>query len=120
MKTLFAVSFAIVAALLLAVSPAQAWSDGSRGHAPADHWAHWGKPAHGHGSHPGFRHHGQIHQPSVPTFTVPTFSVPTFIVPRPVVVFPHAPVFVAPRRAWVPGFYAWTGYYWVWVPGHWR
>lgn len=111
MKTLFAVGCAIVAALLLAVSPA--WAGGSPGfaHRPSvfpkrvDHWAHWGKAGHGQ-----FRHglkHGQLHRPK-------------FVVPRPVVVVPNVPVFVAPRRVWVPGFYSWTGFYWVWIPGHWR
>ncbi|HEY7364872.1 MAG TPA: hypothetical protein VIE37_12270 [Methylomirabilota bacterium] len=116
MKTLFAVSLAVVAALTLAVSPVQAGSAGfehrpSAFPKPVDHWAHWGKPA------PTF--HGHVHRPTVPHFTVPVFTVPHFTVPRPVVV-PHGRAFVAPRRVWVPGFYSWSGFYWVWIPGHWR
>lgn len=109
MKTLFAVTFALVAALML--SPAPAWSNGFRGHTPTAHWATWGKPAHGH-SHHRFRDHGQ--------FKHGHFHKPVFVVPRAVIAVPQIPVFVAPRRAWVPGFHAWTGHYWVWVPGHWR
>ncbi|MGH7308416.1 MAG: hypothetical protein ACREK6_06955 [Candidatus Rokuibacteriota bacterium] len=110
MKTLFAVAFAVVAALALAVSPVQAGSVGFEHRPsvfpkPVDHWAHWGKPAHGHFNY-GLKH-GHFHRP-------------VFVVPRAVVVAPQVPVFVAPRRAWVPGFHAWTGHYWVWVPGHWR
>lgn len=114
MKTLFAVSCAVIAALVLALSPTPASADGFRGHTPrtsvfpkpVDPWKHWGKPAHG---HHGFHHHGRFHKPH---FTVPHFTVPTFTI--------AAPVIVAPRRVWVPGFYSWTGFYWVWVPGHWR
>ena len=114
MKTLFAFSFAVVAAVVLAVSPAPALADGSPGFAhrpsvfpkPVNHWAHWGKPAHGHFQQGHFQH-GHFHKPA-------------FVVPRPVVVFPSVPVFVAPHRVWTPGFWAWSGHYWVWFPGHWR
>ncbi len=110
MKTLFAVAFALVASLAFAASPVQAGSAGFEHRPsvfprPVDHWAHWGKPAHSHFNH-GLQH-GHFHRP-------------VFVVPRAVVVAPGVPVFVAPRRAWVPGFHAWTGHYWVWVPGHWR
>jgi hypothetical protein len=97
--------------LVLTLSPAPASAEGFRGHTPrtsvfpkpVDPWKHWGKPAH------GFHNHGHFHKPH---FTVPHFTVPTFTI--------AAPVIVAPRRVWVPGFYSWTGFYWVWVPGHWR
>jgi hypothetical protein len=116
MKTLFAVSCAVVAALVLALSPAPASANGFRGHTPrasvfpkpVDPWKSWGRPAHSHFHQPHF---------TVPHFTVPHFTVvvpqtPVFVAPR--------PVFVAPRRVFVPGFWSWTGFYWVWVPAHWR
>jgi hypothetical protein len=108
MKTLFAVGCAVVAALALAVSPAQAGSVGFEPRPsvfpkPVNQWGHWGRPAHGHFQQPHF---------TVPHFTVVVPQVPVFVAPR--------PVFVAPRRVFVPGFWTWTGFYWVWVPGHWR
>jgi hypothetical protein len=32
---------------------------------------------------------------------------------------PGAPL-PAPGPTWVPGFWWWDGYQWVWYPGHWR
>ena len=111
MKALFAVGCAVVAAVLLAVSPVGAGGSPGFAHRPSvfpkpvDHWAQWGKPAHGQFGH-GLKH-GHLRRPA-------------FVGPSPVIAVPHVPVFVAPRRVWVPGFYSWTGFYWVWVPGHWR
>jgi hypothetical protein len=110
MKTLLAVSAGVVAALVLALFPVPVGAGQTGFQAvsvfpkPVDHWAHWGKPAHGHIPH------GRVHRP----------IVPHVVVPRPVVILPQVPVFVHPRRVWVSGFWAWGGHYWVWVPGYWR
>lgn len=51
---------------------------------------------HPHFVHPHVIHHGLIHPHS------------TFIVVHP-----------APQLVWVPGFWWWNGFQWVWISGHW-
>lgn len=60
-------------------------------------------PGHSFGNH-GFRGH------------------PRFFIHQGLVPFPSATVIVvnpAPRPVWVPGFWWWDGFQWLWVPEHW-
>lgn len=80
----------IAAALTLTATPVWAGDWTSVFPRPADPWRHWG-PA----------------------------SAPTVIVsPRAVGVVPHPGAFVK-QPVWIQPFWAWNGYGWVWVPGHW-
>ena len=54
-----------------------------------------------------FVHHHFIHH----GFIDPRFG-PSVIGSSPVVVIQRQPV-------WVPGFWRWTGWQWMWMPGHW-
>lgn len=71
-----------------------------------------------------------VGQPSVfPTIRDPWADWPrraqthtTVVVPVPSAVFVTPGVVGAPvvsQPVWVPGQWAWNGYYWVWVPEHW-
>ncbi len=54
-----------------------------------------------------FVHHHFFHN----GFIDPRFG-PSVIVGSPAVV-------VVPQPVWVPGVWQWTGFQWVWMPGHW-
>jgi hypothetical protein len=87
---------------------------------PVDPWSRWG---HSGVFAPGFRHpHGFEHGfgPSV-IVVVP----PKVVAPGKVFVDPGArrfhlhDGFAAPGVVFVPDHWAWDGFRWVWVPGHW-
>lgn len=94
-----AIAFALATVLALGPGAAPAWSsDGARPSRafrnPIDPWRAWGlqhRPRH-------------LHR-----------KAPT------VIVVPRSPVFVAPAPTvvWVPAFWGWNGFGWVWVSGHW-
>ncbi len=93
--------FLALGALALAASPAVAWrgDDFERRRAfpvPPDPWRHWGAPlVHKHQVVPP-RHHVAPHRNSGAVFAVPRQPV------------------------WVSDHWAWNGFRWVWIPGHWR
>lgn len=81
---------------------------------PVDPWGRWAPSGHGFVT-PGFRHHhGFKHG----------FGPPVIVVVPPRVMTPGKVVvghdgFVAPGGVFVPDHWAWDGFRWVWVPGHW-
>ena len=112
MKTIFAVAFALAVALFGVSGVTSAWAGGGRPSVfprPADPWQQWGRSGHGHvrphsGGH--FRDHrfrGRGHFSRHP-------RAPVIIVPGPR---------VAPAPRVFPGFWAWNGAGWVWVPSRW-
>ncbi len=62
-------------------------------------------------------HHHHFHHPHhvVILPATPLFSSPGVIRPHAVSPF----VVGTPQPVWVAGFWAWDGFGWVWVPGHW-
>lgn len=66
-----------------------------------DPWSHWGRPSH---QPPATRGHGFRH----PRGTVKPHGFKGSVIVAP-----------APRAAWVQPHWAWNGFGWVWVPGHW-
>lgn len=98
MKTIFAVVFALAVALFGASGVAPAWAGSGTPSVfphPVDPWRNWPPPRHGEfrgGFHDGghFRDHGG----------------------RRVIVVPGGPRVT-------PGYWAWNGYGWVWVPAYW-
>lgn len=95
---------------------------------PVDPWGRWAHSGHGFFKPYGFvkpgsrHHHGFKHGfgPSV-IVVVP----PKVVAPGKVFVGPGArrfhshDGFVAPGGVFVPDHWAWDGFRWVWVPGHW-
>jgi hypothetical protein len=98
MKTAFALGLALMVGLvLMSSSPASADPRSQTSvRTPADNsWAHWGAHAHrgkfdGHGN---FNGHNNGH---------------------------HFDGHYNNRVVWVPAHWAWNGWHWVAVPGHWR
>ncbi len=89
---------------------------------PVDPWSRWGHSGHGffkpHGFfRPGF-HHG--FGPSVIVVVPPKVVAPGKVFVGPGVRrFRVHDGFVAPGVVFVPDHWAWDGFRWVWVPGHW-
>lgn len=96
MKTIFAAVFALTVALVGASGAAPAWAGGERPGVfpqPVDPWRNWDRS--GQGAHGRF--HGGGHFKGHPGHRV--------IAPG------------GPRV--VPGYFAWNGSIWVWVPAYW-
>lgn len=101
MKTIFAVAFALAVALSGVSGMSSAWAGGGtpRVSPRHDRWTNWPARDLGHrrgGFHDRrhFRGHGRPHYGNH------------------VIIAPGGPRVV-------PGYWAWTGYAWVWVPAYW-
>ena len=95
MKALLTIAACVTAALALTATPVSAWDSDGRPQLsvfprPSDPWSHWGR----------------AHPPAV------------IVSPRAVGVVPHPGAFVK-QPVWIQPFWAWNGFRWVWVPGHW-
>ena len=102
---LVVLALALAAAATLAQRPHRAWASHGGSHfsaaesvfpKPVDPWRHWGKAPH-------HKHR----------FTHPHGSFHSHPFKRRVIITP------VPRAVWVNGYWAWNGFGWVWVPGHW-
>ncbi len=94
--------------LVLELLPVTAWAGGSLGFPGGFHG----------GFQSGFRRGFRSHNVVIFVGSRHPFVHHHFFRPFVGSVFVPAPVVAAPpRRVWVPGFWQWTGFRWVWVPG---
>jgi hypothetical protein len=129
MKVLSVLGLALVMALAAVPRPALAGfgEPGVRASVfptPPDPWRHWGVThppgIHRHG-HDVRGHHVRPPHPR-PHHPRPRLHAhPPPVLPRPHQVRPGVVVGPPPTCVWVAGHWAWSGFTWVWVPGHcWR